>query len=271
VLGSPASRLFSPAVANAITAAGRWVIERTAAHVRAAGHAVIYGDTDSVFVDVDVPDRARAEALGEALRDQVPAALARQLEVEFGCASHLELEFEKIYDRFLMPEVRGGAAGSKKRYAGMIDGRLEVTGLEAVRRDWSQVARRFQRELLERVFRDEPLDAFIAETLAALRAGARDDERVVGKAVRKPLASYTRTTPQHVKAARKQPGGEGGRIVRYVVTTAGPEPVDALTAPPDYQHYVEAQLQPVAEAVLRFVPGVDFAALAGLRRQLSLF
>ena len=59
--------------------------------------------------------------------------------------------------------------------------------------------------------------------------------------------------------------------MRYVVTRAGPEPVDALTAPPDYDHYVEAQLQPIAEAILRFVPGVDFAALAGLARQLSLF
>jgi DNA polymerase-2 len=74
-----------------------------------------------------------------------------------------------------------------------------------------------------------------------------------------------------VKAARKQAGGEGGRIVRYVVTRKGPEPVDAQTAPPDYEHYVEAQLKPIADAVLRFVPGVDFDLLAGLRRQLSLF
>src|SRR5262249_35593616 len=51
VLGSPASRLFSPAVANAITAAGRWVIERAAANVTSRGYTVIYGDTDSVFVE----------------------------------------------------------------------------------------------------------------------------------------------------------------------------------------------------------------------------
>jgi DNA polymerase-2 len=271
VLGSPASRLFSPAVANAITAAGRWVIERAAAHVTACGYTVIYGDTDSVFVDCGAADGPGAQGLGEALRADVSAALARQLADEFDCASHLELEFEKVYERFLMPEVRGGKAGSKKRYAGIVDGRLELVGLEAVRRDWSGVARRFQRELLARVFRDEPVEAFIVETLAELRAGKRDGELVYRKAIRKPLESYTRTTPPHVKAARKQAGGDGGRIVRYVVTRAGPEPVDALTAPPDYEHYVEAQLQPVAEAVLRFVPGVDFAALAGLTRQLSLF
>jgi DNA polymerase-2 len=271
VLGSPASRLFSPAVANAITAAGRWVIERAAAYVSSRGYVVVYGDTDSLFVDGAGDDPGRARVLGETLRAEVSAALVERLATEFGCASHLELEFEKVYERFWMPEVRGGATGSKKRYAGLAGGRLELVGLEAVRRDWSGVARRFQRELLARVFRDEPVDGFIAETLASLRAGRLDGELVYRKAVRKPLETYTRTTPPHVQAARKQPGGEGGRIVRYVVTRAGPEPVDALTAPPDYGHYVETQLRPIAEAILRFVPGVDFAALAGLTRQLSLF
>jgi DNA polymerase-2 len=271
VLGSPASRLFSPAVANAITAAGRWVIERAAAHVTALGYTVIYGDTDSVFVESGEPETERARALGETLRGKVSAALAADLAAEFGCPSHLELEFEKVYERFFMPEVRGGAMGSKKRYAGLVDGRLELVGLEAVRRDWSSVARRFQRELLLRVFRDEPVDGYISETLAALRQGRFDAELVYRKAIRKPLESYTRTTPPHVKAARKQANGDGGRIVRYVVTRAGPEPVDAQTAPPDYDHYVEAQLKPIADAILRFVPGVDFDTLAGLRRQLSLF
>src|SRR5206468_2908566 len=52
VLGSPASRLFSPAVANAITTAGQHVIRLAAAAVADAGHRVIYGDTDSLFVDL---------------------------------------------------------------------------------------------------------------------------------------------------------------------------------------------------------------------------
>jgi len=271
VLGSPVSRLFSPPVANAITASGRWVIEQAAAHVRSLGYAVIYGDTDSLFVDCGEDDTNRARERGEALRDAVAAAVARVVTAEFGCASHLELEFEKVYDRFFMPEVRGGQAGSKKRYAGMVGERLELVGLEAVRRDWSSVARRFQRELLALVFADQPVEAFIVATLAALRAGTLDAELVYRRTVRKPLESYTRTTPPHVKAARKQGGDDRGRIIRYVVTRAGPEPVDALTAAPDYDHYIEAQLQPIAEAILRFVPGVDFAALAGLRRQLSLF
>ena len=42
------------------------------------------------------------------------------------------------------------------------------------------------------------------------------------------------------------------------------------TAPPDYDHYVEHQIKPVADAVLHFL-GTDFDRIAGTRRQLELF
>jgi DNA polymerase-2 len=270
VLGSPASRLFSPAVANAITLAGQHVIRLAAAAVERRGHRVIYGDTDSLFVDVGESDPERAAAYGETLRDLVGGEVAAALADEFGCESRLELEFEKVYTRFFLPEVRSGATGSKKRYAGLVDGKLEIVGLEAVRRDWSGVARRFQRELLDRVLRDQPIADFVRDFVVELRAGRFDGELIYRKTIRKPLASYTRTTPAHVKAARKQDDTRG-RVVAYVVTKAGPEPAGALTAPPDREHYETQQLKPLADAVLRFVGGPDFDDLSGARKQLSLF
>ena len=71
VLGSPASRLFSPAVANAITLAGQHVIRLAAQAVERRGHRVIYGDTDSLFVDASEPDERRAAATAEILRGEV--------------------------------------------------------------------------------------------------------------------------------------------------------------------------------------------------------
>jgi DNA polymerase-2 len=273
VLGSPASRLFFPAVANAITTAGQHVIRLAAGAVEALGHRVIYGDTDSLFVDIGEPDTARAASAAEGLRTTIGQAVADALTRDFGCTSHLELEFEKVYARFFMPEVRGGATGSKKRYAGLvIDGereKLELVGLEAVRRDWSNVARRFQREILTLVFHDQPVFDFIRGFVADLRAGRFDAELAYRKAIRKPLAEYTKTTPPHVKAARKQ-GAAAGRMVTYVVTRAGPESVGEMTAPPDYEHYVTQQLRPIADAVLRFLDGPDFDDVVGARRQLSL-
>ncbi|WP_437955095.1 DNA polymerase II [Sorangium sp. So ce119] len=273
VLGSQASRLFSPAVANAITSAGQHVIRLTAEAVRKAGHRVLYGDTDSLFVDIGEPDAARALARAEELRDAVAASVAAEIGRTFGCESRLELEFEKVYARFLLPELRGAAQGSKKRYAGLVAGegdKLEIVGLEAVRRDASAVARRFQRELLDLVFHDRPVEAFVRTFVADLRAGRFDAELVYKKALRKPLGAYTKTTPPHVKAARKLTG-DVGRIVAYVITRAGPEPVGQTTAPPDYDHYVSQQLRPIADSVLRWLGGPDFDAMTGAKRQLSLF
>jgi DNA polymerase-2 len=274
VLGSPASRLFSPAVANAITTAGQHVIRLAAAAVHDLGLRVIYGDTDSLFVDAGWSDTLQAAERAEELRAAIAAAVGTALTRDFGCTSYLELEFEKVYARFFMPEVRGGATGSKKRYAGLVvdaaGETLEVVGLEAVRRDWSGVARRFQRELLDLVFHDRPLAPFVQTFVVELRAGRFDGELAYRKAVRKPLSEYTRTTPAHVKAARKQ-GAGAGRIVTYVVTRAGPEPEGALTAPPDHEHYVVHQLRPIADAVLRCLGGPDFDTIIGARRQLSLF
>ncbi|WP_433927521.1 DNA polymerase II [Sorangium cellulosum] len=273
VLGSQASRLFSPAVANAITSAGQHVIRLTAEAVRKAGHRVLYGDTDSLFVDIGEPDAARALARAEELRDAVADSVAAEIGRTFGCESRLELEFEKVYARFLLPELRGAAQGSKKRYAGLVAGdgdKLEIVGLEAVRRDASAVARRFQRELLDLVFHDRPVEAFVRTFVADLRAGRFDAELVYKKALRKPLGAYTKTTPPHVKAARKLIG-DAGRIVAYVITRAGPEPVGQTTAPPDYDHYVSQQLRPIADSVLRWLGGPDFDAMTGAKRQLSLF
>ena len=274
VLGAGASRLFSPAVANAITHFGQTLIRTAAAFVERKGLRVLYGDTDSLFVRTDEADPARALALAEQLRIEIGDAVTAHVRERYGCESFLELEFEKIYHRFFLPELRGGKGGSKKRYAGLLrdsEGRerIEFVGLESVRRDWSEVSKHFQRELLQRVFHDQPVEDFVRTFVAALRAGRFDGELVYRKAVRKALELYTKTTPPHVQAARKQ-HGPAGRLVEYVVTRNGPEPVGEATAAPDYEHYVEHQIKPVADAVLHFL-GTDFDRVAGTKKQLSLF
>ena len=141
--------------------------------------------------------------------------------------------------------------------------------MESVRRDWSEVSKHFQRELLQLVFHDQPVKEFIRRFVADLRAGRFDDQLTYKKAIRKDLDAYTKTTPPHVKAARKQ-GTPTGRIIAYVMTVSGPEPADALTAAPDYHHYIEHQLAPIADAVLRFL-GTDFESVVQTKKQLALF
>ena len=114
----------------------------------------------------------------------------------------------------------------------------------------------FQKELLGMVF-DEGADVaparvekMIRQFVKRLRDGEMDKLLVYRKALRKDVKDYTKTTPPHVKAAR-QLGDWTGRIVSYVMTTQGPQPAQILKAPPDYEHYVEKQIRPVAEAILQ--------------------
>src|SRR2546428_13622999 len=123
---------------------------------------------------------------------------------------------------------------------------MELVGLGAGRRDWGGVARRFQRALLALVFPDRPVADFIRGFVADLRAGRFDGELAYRKAIRKPLAEYTKTTPPHVKAARKQ-AGAAGRIVTYVMTRSGPEAVGETTAPPAHDPYRTHKPRPIAE------------------------
>jgi DNA polymerase-2 len=274
VLGAGASRLFSPDVANAITHFGQQLIQKAAEIARDRGFEVLYGDTDSLFINPDEDDAQQAIAVAEKLRRTVGDGVAEFVRGTYRSESFLELEFEKIYHRFLLPEVRGGKTGSKKRYAGLIceeDGgeHVEFVGLESVRRDWSEVSKRFQRGLLDLVFHDRAVEEFIRSFLSDLRAGRYDDELAYRKAIRKGLDSYTKTTPPHVQAARKQRRPTGS-IISYMITKHGPEPTGEETAPPDYEHYIEHQIEPIAEAVLSFL-GTDFASAADTKRQLALF
>ena len=56
----------------------------------------------------------------------------------------------------------------------------------------------------------------------------------------------------------------------YVMTVAGPEPLDALVNEPDREHYLDKQVRPVAEPVLAAL-GLDFDRAVGDDRQLTLF
>ncbi len=274
ILGAGASRLFSPDTANAITHFGQLLIRKAAESAESLGYEVLYGDTDSLFVDPHEADPRKALKLAEKMRASIGDSVAAFIAEELDCQSHLELEFEKMYRRFFLPEVRGGKVGSKKRYAGMLaadDGEetIEFVGLEAVRRDWSEVAKNFQRELINLVFHEQPVEQFVRGFLADLEAGRFDGDLVYRKALRKSLDSYTKTTPPHVQAARKT-NAQDGSIIRYTITENGPEPAGEETAKPDYQHYVKHQIQPIGDAILRFV-GTDFETAADLRRQLALF
>ncbi|MCC6876425.1 MAG: DNA polymerase II [Sandaracinaceae bacterium] len=274
VLGTPGCRFFDPRLASSITRRGHEIIERSRAFFEDRGLRVIYGDTDSLFVRADETlDEGTCRAEGARLAAEVTAFWREALARELGIESVLELRFESHYLCFLMPTMRGSERGSKKRYAGQVrkkSGELSVVirGLEAIRSDWTPLAKHAQRELLRRVFEDEPWQEWLRAVRADVLAGRRDGELVYRKRLRRDVAEYE-SEPPHVRAARLREGGEASKgEIEYVVTGSGPAPASERRSRIDHRHYVDKQLAPACDVVLH-VLGTSFEDACGA--QLSLF
>jgi DNA polymerase-2 len=294
VLGTPQCRFAGAALAGAITSFGQYFLHWTEERFTEQGYRVIYGDTDSLFVLADVAAVEMSDRAGGTLSRGVPPddlrqtgarlaaeindTLSRFIEAHWGVESKLELEFEKLYRAFYLPTVRGAgtggdARGRAKSYAGIVDGTLEIKGMEAVRSDWTPAAAAFQTRLLELILDgavNTKIEAYVAETIARLHTGELDDQLVYARRLRKPVSSYTKNKPPHVQAALLLPESEREGTISYVVTTAGPQPPSLRSAPIDLDHYVQRQLRPIAQTLCDPL-GLDVSDLFSPGRQMSLF
>ncbi|HDM8131388.1 TPA: DNA polymerase II [Vibrio harveyi] len=283
VLGSSGCRFFDTRLASSITMRGHEIMKQTKVLIEAKGYQVIYGDTDSTFVSLNGPySQADADKIGNELVEYINQWWGEHLRDEYNLNSILELEYETHYRKFLMPTIRGAETGSKKRYAGLIgEGekeRIIFKGLESARTDWTPLAQRFQNTLYQMIFHGEDPNDYVREMVEKTNSGEFDDQLVYQKRLRRKLHEYQKNIPPQVRAARLADDINAklgrplqyqnrGRI-EYLITVNGPEPHEYRNSPIDYQHYIDKQLKPIADAILPFI-GTDFEQLSA--PQMGLF
>ncbi len=285
VLGSTGCRFFDPRLSGSITKRSHELLKTTSQWLENDGYQVIYGDTDSIFVHVDEDKTAKqCQYLGKALQDKINAKWRTTLKEEFAIESELEIEFETHFSKFLMPTIRGqevvkeqSKVGTKKRYAGVVNGKLLFKGLETVRSDWTELSKVFQQELYRLIFNEEPVEEYIKTIVDELKQGLHDDKLIYKKKIRRSLPDYV-NTPPHVKAALianrklkedgKEPKYTNRRTIRYVITLDGVQPLEYNESKLDYDFYVEKQIKPIANDILPFI-GKDFDAITS--NQMGLF
>lgn len=283
VLGASECRFFNPKLVSAVTLRGHEMMKRTRDFVEERGYEAIYGDTDSIFIWLRrAHSNEAAHAVAAGLARDINDWWARRLREEQGLESFLEIEFDTHYARFFMPTIRGSDVGSKKRYAGLsvaADGKEEMVyrGLEMARSDWTPLARQFQEGLLSRIFRREPYRDFVIDYAQSTLAGDKDALLVYRKRLRHRLDAYQVNVPPQVRAARLADAHnlslnrprqyQHGGWIQYVMTHGGPEPLEARRSRIDYAHYLDKQLQPIADAILHPL-GHSFAALTSAQRGL---
>jgi DNA polymerase-2 len=234
-IANRSSRYYSLDIGNAITHSCQKMIKLCAGKIKEKGYDVIYGDTDSVFFVAKTKTTDEAKEIGNNLVKEINAELKDYIKKEFERESFLELEFDKVFKKFMMPKTRGTETGSKKRYAGLLveDGKeeIDITGMEFVRGDWCDAAKEFQYEILSLIFhgKEEEVKKYIKDYVKAIYAGKKDEKLIMRKSIRKDLIEYYMT-----------PGNE-------------PYPVELMEGQKiDYDYYVEKQIEPLADTILSF-------------------
>ncbi|QTH71423.1 DNA polymerase II [Pseudoalteromonas xiamenensis] len=262
VLGSKGCRFYDPRLSSSITLRGHEIMQQTRHWIEEMGYEVIYGDTDSTFVNLSEHlEHQDCVRIGERIVEKINHNWRCELQQRYRLESHLELEFEVHYQPFFMPTIRHLATGSKKRYVGKVAGSsdkdLVFKGMETVRSDWTKLAHLFQQELFVSLFETKMLADIYLRYKNKLTAGEFDELLIYKKRMQQSLELYTKNIPPHIKALKQAiANGEisipkPGFMVEYVQTMQGPRLFPSLISI-DYNYYIEKQLNPIFDMVKAF-------------------
>jgi DNA polymerase I len=257
--GWAGARWYSKEVAESAAALGRETINRAISLAKSLGLTVFYGDTDSLFVNYD-----------EKLVQKFQSEIDRQL--------GLEINLSEVYKRILFTEA-------KKKYAGLrTDGQIDVVGLEAVRGDWSNLAREVQSTVLKMVLEDanpSRATAYVQDLTRNLKSKNLPlSSYIIWKTLTKPVERYEVNAP-HVEAAKKMakdgwPVTAGDKVGFILTKRTGKlfqkaEPHYKVTVEDvDYDYYVRNQIVPAAERIVEILGVSEDQLLAVLGSQDSL-
>ncbi|TFG05317.1 MAG: DNA-directed DNA polymerase I [Promethearchaeota archaeon] len=265
VFGSEAFPLFCLPVADATTAIGRYAITQTQEECARMGVEVIYGDTDSVFLKNPA--------------QELIAKLIEWSEKEL----QIELDVEKTY-RYLALSDR------KKNYFGVYkDGNVDIKGLTGKKRHVPPFIQNAFLEMIEEL-RKVQVESDFETAKQGIRSKLKGfikklenrefavEELAFQMTLSKDLNQYSKTMPQHVRAARllaerTKKDLSSGDIIRFVKTRGaeGVLPVELAKVTDISIKVYKQQLESTFEQVLDAM-GIPFEELYGIKvRKLDAF
>ena len=265
------------AIASTVTMRGRQMIEETKNYVEEhfPGAKVRYGDTDSVMVEFDVQGRKGQDAIDYSW--ELGEQASEQCSKLFKAPNDLELE--KVYcPYFLYSKKRYAAKMYEKNKAGEIAfKKIDVKGLQVVRRDTCMYVRGVLKQLLNLVLNSEdprPAIEYARASAKALLKGKVDPKELT---MSKQLGADYKTRVPHVevrdKIRKRAPGSEpqnGDRVAFLITKVPGllcdkaedPSWVTDNKIPLDYVYYFEHQLvKPVCDLLEPLVGANPFQTI----------
>ncbi|MBT3642795.1 hypothetical protein HN604_01850 [archaeon] len=247
-------------------------IQNTISQMEKENCQVIYGDTDSVVVLRNKKTKKEMLTILKKINDSLPGIM--------------ELDLEDFFQRGIFVSGRDSTRGAKKKYA-LLDeeGKVKIRGFETVRRDWCQLTRKLQSNVLTHVLEDGNKTKALLETKKTIenlknRKVALKD-LIIKTQLRRPINEYKAEGP-HVVAAKKikakgLPVATGTIIEYYVGEISGKSKRigDRVFLPGDNKkydvnYYLNHQVLPAVENIFE-VFDVNIAEIADGESQKKLF
>lgn len=285
--GAQVGQLPCLEISASVTSIGREMIDATSKYVESNFNIlhgydydskVVYGDTDSVMIKFGSNSLEEVMKLGKKASEEITLIFKKPI----------KLEFEKVYYPYLLMK--------KKRYAGLIwtktdkYDRIDMKGLENVRRDNCELVKETLDKLLQLILLDKDggkkaID-YVKGVISDLVSGKTDISKlIISKTISKKIELNSDVTKKnkkiyvskqaHTELAEKMKKrdegsapGVGDRVAYVIVAGAkgtktyqnseDPRYVIDNDIPLDYKYYIENQLKkPVLRLLEHVVPNAE--------------
>ncbi|KDQ26754.1 hypothetical protein PLEOSDRAFT_1105655 [Pleurotus ostreatus PC15] len=281
-LGFEHSRFYAKPLAALTTHMGREILMQTKALAENLGLEVVYGDTDSIFVNSNETEYEKAIAISFQLKRAVNDKYKL-----------LEIDLDSVFERLLLLQ--------KKKYAALkVEDKtrrvVEVKGLDMKRREYCQLSKDVSQYLLDQILSGEPTEIVvdkIHEYLTTMGENIRGgrvkvDDFIIFKRLGKNPDDYNDATAKtlphvHVAKKMKSKGGSArmGDVIPYIFcreigdvdgnpSTSQAERAkhpddlrkDESTLIIDYEYYIAHQILPPIQRLCEHIEGTDKSRLA---------
>ncbi len=250
-MGFPRARWYCIECAESVTAYGRYYIQKVIRKAEERGFKIIYADTDSIFINLRERTMEDAFDFVDKINSTLPGIM--------------KLEFQDYYSKGIFVSSKSGDSGAKKKYALLKEnGKLKITGLEFVRRNYCDLAKEVQMNTLKIILKDNDKKKafdYVKSTIDKVRKKEIPKEKLIMKTqLQKPTDSYVSEGPHVILAKKMQEEGilvKPGTIISYIVKPGKGKIGERVELPEkckedeyDDNYYIRNQIVPVVEKIL---------------------
>lgn len=250
-LGFFSARWYCIECAKAVTSYGRYYIKKVIAEAEKEKFEVLYSDTDSVFLALGKKTKEDSKKFADSINQTLPGSM--------------ELEFEGFYPAGIFVSAKMSGSGAKKKYALLSEeGYMKIKGFEAVRRNWSPIAKEVQERVLRIILKEHDVKKAAKYVKDIIKKVENKEvplkKMIIITKLQKPIESYESIGPHVAIAKRLQAKGHEvapGTTLEYVITPGTGKIRDRARLPDevsdndyDPEYYIKNQILPSVDKIL---------------------